>query len=258
MSLRPPAPPFDELGFYFADRDDHQALRSVVEALVEQGGSFHGTAHVHAGPDASAPFGGPTDFEQVPVRVASPGDLDRLRDEGRRVVSVDMAGLPPTGDGTYAIVTFGRVPDADAAGRHPVQVWVSGDEINLFSNDPSYRAGRAAALEVARLFEALVGRLDPSYAAITCEWPLATPERFAAELATRGDHPDFFLSTAFAGDAGVRAVHEAVGEAARAVPNGVLVWTSVEFGATGAVEPGRAAAELRRRVLAAAAARRWT
>lgn len=131
-----------ELGFYFAGRDDHEALRSVVEALVEQGGSFHGMARTHAGPDASAPFGGPTDFEQVPVPVASLGDLDRLRDEGRRVVSVDMAGLAPTGDGTYAIVTFGRVPDAAAAaGRHPVQVWVSGDEIDLAWNDPSNRAG---------------------------------------------------------------------------------------------------------------------
>ena len=80
-SLEGPAPPFVELSFYLADASDDAGLRKLVGCLEGLGASPTGRVLVHLPPDATLPFGGPTDFEQHRRQIAGFGDLDRLSED---------------------------------------------------------------------------------------------------------------------------------------------------------------------------------
>jgi len=238
-SLEGPAPPFVELSFYLADASDDAGLRKLVGCLEGLGASPTGRVLVHLPPDATLPFGGPTDFEQHRRQIAGFGDLDRLsEDEGCRLVAVEVSGLFSYDRDRFATVTLVRISDT-SVGRenHPVAVWASGE---AFSG-PQGRRAIAVGAEVRNVFVEIVSCIEPSYGAITVDWPLGTPGSIADDPKAGSDYRDFYLARAYAGEPSLSRVESAAADLdIERSKRGLFVFSSPAFGGPPGVDHGSA------------------
>lgn len=228
--LPPPDPPFVELGFYAEDRVDADLFQDVLDALAQVGGVANGRAFVLPASASSGAFAGPGDHALVEVAWGDLSEVSRSRPEGR-VVAVEVAGALRYDRRHAARVTYLRIdPVRSRPDRHPVAVWATGE---LFSG-PAQKRTQAAGRELRRLFGSMVDAVRPSYAAVTVDWALGTPEEIATDPKAAGDHRDIFLGSAFVGSAALDEVEAAAaGLDVERGPAGLFSWSSPSFGGTG-------------------------
>jgi hypothetical protein len=246
-SLERPAPPFVELSFYLSDLPDDQGLRKLVGCLERRGASPTGRVMVHVPPDATMPFGGPTDFEQRQRRISGFEDLGRLsEEEGCRLVAVEVSGLFSYDRGHFAIATLLRIGEHSVGSEnHPVAVWASGD---AFSG-PQGRRAMAAGAEVRTVFVELASCIEPSYGAITFDWPLGTPASIAADPKAGSDYRDFYLGRAYAGEGSLSRVEAAAaGLGIEHAGSGLFVFSTPAFGGPTGLDHRPAGAALGRAI----------
>lgn len=240
------APPFLEFGFWFEERPDREVLIDVAQAVLTLGGTWGAKSFVHSESDTRRAFAGTTDFPTSAQAIV--GSLDSHETDKQRLVAVEM--FEPGGG--HAVVTFGRT-EVPVFEGHTVQLWLSGDEFHGGLRRPAPEGVRKVDL-----FREVVELLDPSYAAISLDWPLATPQGFL-NPASAGGFRDFYFSERFGGPAAIERILGSCASAAQGVVGGVIVMTSPWLGAAGDDERlgAQAAAVLRKEVLSASAGSRY-
>jgi len=208
-----------ELGFWFEDRSDHEAIVALTTAMVNSGAAVNGTAFVHCGADAVGRYRSHTDYARQERPIASVADLQALgADPADRVVRVDLASVVSF-ETRHAIPVVVSDPGRPSL-KHPITVWLP-DVVPWGSCKVS-----PVATEVRELFNALIINTGPSYATFLVEQSMPSPWNI---IEKRHLLTDFYLSHDFAG---AGATEGAVADGARVehVGHGAAVWTTPEMG----------------------------
>jgi hypothetical protein len=225
--MMPPYPesPFLEFGFYKDLADDADALAAVVEAELERGSEFLGDVSIHRGKGArSAQFGEVTDFRTETTTVTLAELRTLLYDSDSRVLKAWFRSGKADGSAITIITLLSISEIAKATDRHPVAVWTDGDafsgpHLDERSREREVRIGQASF----RRFSDLIGKTQPSYAAMTVESGLSCPTDYLID--SRGEpFGAVYLSERFVGPKGIKALESEYASCYRVgVADGVLV-----------------------------------
>jgi hypothetical protein len=202
------APPFLELGFYFANIPESDAFTQLVTALIGNGAKLTGEASARRGAgfkdmafasisDSPLPEPLTTDVSTI---------MRSLTDPDVRIIEVYMHGATGLTLNTAEIVTYLSISrEAVRTDKHPMAILTEGE---LFSgtlrHDFPQRA-RKAGMQVYHRFFALIEALQPAYAAITVENPLECPTDLRRDPRSLA-FCDFFLSRAYIGASKLRTI----------------------------------------------------
>lgn len=230
--IRLPEPPYLELSFYFAERDEAKSFYGLVEMLARLGATFAGGGIAHRGQSIrNQPFSSIHDLPQEPVALYSLADVTQcLRQPDVRLVQVFMEGASGVAPKLSEIVGYESISEEAARqDHHPVAIWTEG---TLFSG-PAGEEFDAATKEVGfRLYERfrrLVEGLRPSYATITLEYDLECPadlKRDPRSLAFR----DFYISGEYIGADALKTIATLFREAyIETLAEGLYVSCTAEF-----------------------------
>jgi hypothetical protein len=194
-------PPYLELSFYFAERDEAKSFYGLVEMLVGLGATFAGSGIIHRGQSIrNQPFSSIHDLPQEPVAVHSLADVAQcLRQPDIRLVQVLMEGASGVAPNLSEIVGYESISEEAARqDHHPVAIWTEGTLFSGPAGEPFGATTKETGLRLSERFRRLVERLRPSYAAITLEYDLECPadlKRDPRSLAFR----DFYISGEYIG-----------------------------------------------------------
>jgi hypothetical protein len=225
--MMPPDPesPFLEFGFYNAMADDADSFAGVIEAELERGSEFLGDVRIHRGKGArTAQFDEVTDFvtETTTVTSAELGTL--LNDSDTRVLKAWFRSGKADGSAITIITLLSISEVAKATDRHPVAVWTDGDAFSGPHPDDGSREREVRVGQSSfRRFSDLIGKTDPSYAAMTVERGLLCPTDYLTD--SRGEpFGAVYLSERFVGPTGIKALESEYAACYRVgVADGLLV-----------------------------------
>lgn len=217
-AARPPLPPFVELGFYSEHLRPDDLLLSVATVLAERGGRTE-SYHVHRGRGIVGTKS-VSEHERVRVPLESLAGLSELRDD--LLISVEMSNALSYDNGRFTTIT--RVIDEVDSSASLVAVLGSGTD---FEGPKAAKFGKAGR-EVKEIFLSIVRATESSFATITVDWPIASPQAIQGDIAAVGDYSDYFVAQSFVGAAAIAELSTLAGSVR--IDDGVLVLTTGCFG----------------------------
>jgi hypothetical protein len=221
-ALRPPSPPFVELGFYSEHLRPEDLLSAVATALLERGGQVE-SCHVHKGRAAVGSMS-ISDYERVRIPLNS---LDGVSGEtADLLISIELSNVLKYDKGRYTSVT--RVIDRVEPSAALVAVLGSG---TAFEGARSAKLGKAGT-ELNEVFAHVIRLVKPTYATITVDWPIVSHRAIRENPKKVADYADFFVAASFVGRPVIDELSTLSGSSQ--LDDGVLVLTTSCFGGTGA------------------------
>lgn len=217
-SVRPPLPPFVELGFYSEHLRPKDFLLSVAALLAERGGRAE-SYHVHRGRGIVGSKS-VSEHERVRFPLDSLAGLSELRDD--LLISVEMSNALSYENGRFTTIT--RVIDEVDSSASLVAVLGSGTD---FEGPKAAKFGKAGR-EVKEIFLSIVRATEPSFATITVDWPIASPRAIQGSVKAEADYSDYFVAESFLGAAAIDELSALEGSVR--IADGLLVLTTGCFG----------------------------
>lgn len=206
--MKRPAPPFLELGFYFANIPEADAFTHLVTALIGNGAKLTGEASVRRGVGVKdMAFSSITDSPlPEPLTTDVSTIMQSLTDPDVRIIEVYMDGAIGLTLNTAEILTYLSIsPEAVRTDKHPLAILTEGEVFSGTLRQEFPQRARKAGKQVYHRFCALIEALQPAYAAITVENTLECPTDLRRDPRSLS-FCDFFVSRAYIGASKLRTI----------------------------------------------------
>lgn len=191
--MKSPDAPYLEFGFYFESLQPLDAFRLVVAKTASlRAVRLHKAASVVRVTSGSDDVESHLDGEFIEMPIKDACDLEGfLLSTGGVISKLTISGLLNIVPGTYEFIVPNIYPILNSKGA-VVSVWSDGAWLSSGPGACNQRRRERGAKALA-LFREMVSLLDPSYAAITVDYTLETPEQLRSDPRSLSFR-DFYLS----------------------------------------------------------------
>jgi hypothetical protein len=229
----PSGGPFLEFNFYWADLSERDALFRLAQALWTLGARFRRGGVSYSSESGDGVL---SDRDIRDGDLANIADLEDLLTEPRvEVQRLYMEGATGTTQGVAEIITYLSITEAVSSDHRPIAIWTEGHWLESWTQET--KAGeqhaRTMGTRARKRFCALAETTQPSYAAITVEYPLLTP----AQLRRMGPgyaFYNFYVSGAYVGQASLATIQRLYEDAyVEPLGDGLYISCSAHFNPRG-------------------------